>query len=653
MSDRGETPSLERDFAHDLGLDLRPSARRQPSVDKAATRPLELVKPPTTTTPEGPQVSPEIARQMAFYQIAKSRFRDSGLGGLTLLTDQPEEIPATLMQGVNAAPLLRDKAKLAVPAKYHLRTKDIHEACVIAAELGMQVVIIGSLTSATENFGPKGVSYDSDKIIAIDPIGVPDTDQIKKSIDGPYAKSDEVEIDLEAGTLRSGAGLTPDNRNALLPPGKWIPEDLTTRNSAKAILPTGSMGPIRIAPSELMEEVVISDGQTTRVLKGAEIEQHEGLMGLTGAIVETKYKILDVPKNKFGLFVGLKVDTLDPDLTNWDEELANVLAHLYPALNVQIEDKRLVSDWEKGLIDGVEIITVNELTFLLGCNVSEEIKSQARRLIKALEANGSKFAVYLTGRATQPMDTLLEDKDPKNPLSTLIKLQEKSQLATLDDVSGDMELMHSLREAIPLNAKDEAAPENPNPEILRQSFTTDYVTTLSAQSRAKIDQLYGAAKISYIRRRTRKQLAPYLEKQRGVKRVSEMTTNPRIQVKGYSYGHGHLRGVDLHERHTILADLQGATTEEARATTAQFTSMVDASKTGPNKALRDGIEKLKSDPDVDVQRAEKGKLPDFDFLAPEKQAEVANLVENAPAIFAWRKKGTKVARYIEARKMAA
>ncbi len=606
---------------------------------------------PTTTVDHNPHLP-----NAFLYHKASHALKLAGLGQLNYLTDEPGQLPTEHLPYMVTQPLLRDMAKAEVPARYHLRTRDLHRATQIAQQLGLQVVIIGALTSATENFGAPGVEYDSDKIIAIEAEGVPDSSQIKQSIDGDYALSNEVHIDLKNGTLRAGAGLTPDQLNELLPAGKWLAVDATTRGQLKAVLPTGPMGPARIRPSEVIEEVKLTDGTTIKVLQGPEVEQHEGLLGITGGVVETTYKILDVPKEKFGVFAALNVQTLDPENTNWDEELANVLAHLYPALNLRINGNRLESDWSEGYLDGVEIITENELQFLLEDQVavSDEIKTQARTLLANLKQANSKYGLFITGRAEKNFSTLTESTTPDNPINTMLTLLETAEMSDVIEIPpAKMKGLYQLREDIPTAAKSEAAPEQPDPEILRASFTTDFVTTISASAREQLNALYGGERIDFLRANIRRQLTPHLARQKVFARMQRENNIPELKLRNLSYGHGHIRGLDLHDRETLIANLKGLSPERRAIVIAAFMKNKERAKTEANGALKEGMARLATDPNTTQLSGEKGKLPEFDTLSPSKKDEVADLVKAAPPVFSWRAVGSKVWNYIQARNTAA
>lgn len=611
----------------------------------------QLVESPSTARPESPEL-PSIHT----YKLAQAAFQRAGLGNLNYLTDHPETIPSDQLEIITHNPLLRDKVGAEVPARYHIRTKDIHRASQIAASLGLQAVIIGALTSGTENFGAPGVKYNNDMIIAIEASGVDDSRKLKQSIAGPYALSDEISINLETGEVRVGAGPTPNQINELLPAGKWLAIDATTSGSLRAVIPTNPMGPIRIRPSRIITEAKMSDGSTLATLDQKEVEHHEGLLGLTGAIVETTYKILDVPTEKFGIFVGLNVPTLDPDSTNWDQELAKTLAELYPSMNLKIDGKNLVSDWEDGFLSGCEVITINELEFLLDKPVSEDVKKLAQNLIKNLRAASSTYGLFITGRAKADLFKL-EDK-PGNPIQRLLHLQEENKIATVDDITRQTTTMLALREAIPLSAKAEADPSiDTNPDHLKFSTTTDHVTTISASAREHIATLYGAERTSFIQANVRRQLRPYLARQKVFAQIRRETTNPRIRFASYNYGHAHIGGAELdggmdpHERESAFADLTGLTGAERLATIAEFEAVKNRIKTEANGTLDQGIDELEAtDPDVARRHGEKGKLPVFKELPKAMQEEAADALEAAPPLYSWRAVGSKAWQYRENRR---
>lgn len=558
-----------------------------------------------------------------FYRQAKSRFQT--LGSLKFLTDDDH-----LPRDINAEQPLKDMADMPLPAKYLLETEDVHQACVVARSLGLQVVVIGSLTSATNNFGKPGAIYDSEKILAIRPKHK-QAEEVPMNLEGqdkqPYLKSSQVKIKRDGAgnplTITSGPGLVPDDLNSILPNGYWIPLDLTTRNQAQlgAVYATGSMGPSRIRPHEAIKRVVISDGETIRELTGDEIEQHEGLLGLTGAIIEIEFNVFEVPKEQFGFLVPLKVNESDfNEESTWVDKLKILLAKLHPALNLNLEDGKISSEWADGLLDGVEIITKQELLLVLRESASDDSRRLAKQILAQMQKEGSTFMVSITGRAAKNIYELEEHKN--NPITQLLELMEEDVVGEMVGIK-DFGQFATLREAIPDLAKKEGkTPQNPG-EII-YSTSTDINTSLSPSFVEYIEALDPQARISILQEHFAKMLQPYLEYEQELNEIESIVEGVKIIIR--RYGHAHTREIDLHTRATVIGQ------SDNPEAFARANSLVKLA----NSRLQERLLSLQADPNFVVSHGEKGKPPTLKLMQGGKREEVLNLISSASPTFNWR-----------------
>ena len=153
---------------------------------------------------------------VAFYKYAAPLFKRFTGKNLQLLLPDPESIDDP---EVSTHQTLQDYANLDLPANFLLECENVHEAVAVARGLEMQVVIIGSLTSATENFGPKGVQYNNDKIIAIRPKASTEDQLTDQEPNPSVLNSDQIKVlhhEDGAITIRTGAGVIPDHLNEFI-----------------------------------------------------------------------------------------------------------------------------------------------------------------------------------------------------------------------------------------------------------------------------------------------------------------------------------------------------------------------------------------------------------------------------------------------------
>lgn len=388
----------------------------------------------TTTSWEAPQA----LRQTTFFDQAKARFSETG--ELQLLSKQDR---------------LRDNAGKILPCAYLIETDNTHLAAQIATELNMGIVMVGALSSATNNFPAPNPQHAFKGILAIKPKGLHSDKELQSTpaADSTPDKANQVVIDRDKMTITVGAGLTFGQVNKIiaaeLGPEYFLPIDLTTVDQALAgaVFATGAMGPSRIRIHEITARVNISDGQNITSITGPEIEAREGLIGLDGAITEIELRIMERPKHRFGFSVPLQ-DTKDKA---WTEQASKLLAGLKAATTLKLDQSHLSSDWEKGFIDGVEIITAEDLELIAQTSNSPEMRNEASRLTRELKAANSDYMLYITGNATESLTTLGDDESPNNPLNILMQLMDEETIgeATSYQGSTQLETMRQLREAIP------------------------------------------------------------------------------------------------------------------------------------------------------------------------------------------------------------
>lgn len=515
-----------------------------------------------------------------------------------------------------------------IAAGWTLTTDNIHEACRAALSQGLQIVIAGALTSGTKNFGAPGANHDTENIILIQTKGSTEATELT-SYTNALPKTNEAFFTFdESGkpkTVIAGPGVIPDHINEALTKDRWLALDLTTRNQAHngAVFATGGMGPSRIRPSEIIKTIWLSNGnEIHQITDPTEIKKHEGMIGLTGAIVAIEYQLLEVPTEKFGTLVPLNVTNLDPTNPQWPEKLAELLAALNPSLSLEIKDGKLLSAWQDGFIDGVEIITLAELEMIAKQTPNQP---ELKATIKALKKANSQFAVYITGRQNPNLD----EEDPNNPIHQLCTLNESGKIGEPLDLSNKLPAWSILRELIPTHAKAEA--KNPGENKKALSTSTDINARISDTEMERINQLPEAEQIPALQQAFQNLLQPFVNYEAAIAEIQTSAQEKNVEVLIRRYGHGHPRNIDLHTRVTATAE----TANESNL--KEIFQLITEAKKALMKAA---FELGQSDQRFTISIGEKGIPPTIELLTPEELTTRQKLVAAAPKAFSWRAKGT-------------
>ena len=526
--------------------------------------------------------------------------------------------------------VLKDDGGIALPCNLLIKTTDIHNTAKLARELGIKIVVIGALTSATKNFSAPGMSYGKDmKILAISPVGITNDRDLKSTEKTEYIenKSNQLIINEDrfgAGrhSVTIGAGLTFGQANEIiqieLGPDYYIPVDLTTVNHALAgaVYATGAMGPSRIRPHEVIRRVNITDGKSLHSYIGEEIEKHEGLLGLNGGITEMEVEVLKIPKHKFGLSVPLKITAKNQGI--WPKKVAEFLAEMHPYTDTRIEDGKIKSQWEKGYIDGIEIFTAEELEMVSKKSASPEIVSKAMALLETMKENNSSYLLYLTGRAEEDIFELIEDEND-NPIIKLIELSEDGKIGEAIDESNKIKLMKNLREAVPEIARTEARTKE-RADILTFSTSTDANTSINPEYR----NLLSPDELTQI---FHKILEPYLEYEEKIQELTEWAKKEGIQVITRRYGHMNPRNIDAHTRVTVKGSSENF---------VEFQIVTDFVKKFKAELLKQIKNLPQEDPRIITTHGEKGKIPGKSFLTEKQNKESLKRIQEAGATWNFR-----------------
>ena len=226
---------------------------------------------------------------------------------------------------------LRDNAGRLIPTRAFVRTDDVAATTKELLHEGASVLLVGARTSATHNFEREYRRHAGlrapERIVGVLPLGQ------GEASDGlvPYRlthgqvhtsaipRSDEIWIHChsegpELHTVRIGAGITFSQvgralRHAFASDTErdwWVPIDLTTVDvaTAGAVYATGAQGPSRFRISEVARRIWLQTSDALEVLDTPEqIAEHEGLWGMSGAVVALELRVFARPKVRFGFFI--------------------------------------------------------------------------------------------------------------------------------------------------------------------------------------------------------------------------------------------------------------------------------------------------------------------------------------------------------------
>lgn len=483
---------------------------------------------------------------------------------------------------------LRDNAGRAVPAQCVYRTDDIAGTVRACFERGEAVMMVGALTSATGNFELEiwrpHAAVSGRRVVGIQPIGLavdasgavlPTQAQLHGDPD-ELLRSDRIRLHLhregqDLHTVQVGAGVTLGQVNHALQEffcndehfDYCVPVDLTTVDSAQvgAVYATGAQGPSRFRISDVARRVTLHDGRAVvRLDQPAAIADHEGLWGMTGAVVELELRVYRRPKHRFGFFIPLVRSASG----NWIDQVAAVLALLREATNLRLEAGALSSGWSNGVIDGAEVVARETLelvaTTRLPAGPNRQVAQRVLGLMQAREKSGgyrsqSDFGVYLTGNSRfSELDGFLDD--PHSPLARLLEYAEHSErflhadgMTTVIDDARGLEDMRLLREAFADISRQHAKHREAG-QGKPFSESTDINCSIEPQAAA-------AMSVAQLREQFRWILQPYYAYEMRIRDLSEVAKAHGATVTMTRYGHLNPRSTNLHTRVTVHA-LEGS-----------------------------------------------------------------------------------------------
>jgi len=566
----------------------------------------------------------DLESSLQFETYIRSKF--VGLGKFTQL-------------GTEDNPILKDNANEKLPAQYQLITDDVEEAIKTAYELNMGIMMVGALTSATKNFTPQGLNAKNlNGIIAIQAAGI----EANKTLNdyqtaNERVLSNEIKLDRDAfgpdqHSITMGPGLTFSQVNNFLKETLgheyFIPVDLTTIDQAHAgaVYATGAQGPSRIKTSQILSEVKLHNGEKEITLSTPEeIQKHEGLIGLTGAVTSMTLRVVKRPPNRFGITLPIQ----DAQTDNWSEKTAPFLAKFQGLTNIKIENGKIVSQNPAGYIDGIEILSAEGLK-LVANNPSfpEPEKRRATELLKQIEASKSSMMLYITGNNTQDLNVDM-DRCTEEIFTALEDLSSK-KLLNLDLVSicqgsNNLEQMRIVRELIP----DAARTSGYNSGLNQLSFST------STDVNSKLEQEFLNSNPEEIISETyAKILAAYQEYELSINHIAQEQMYTQITME--RYGHLNPQGIDPHFRATAKVNFNTENGMENEAISAEFENAKQAITMLRGNLMKKISRLMTTDSGIKVTHGEKGQIAGYQFLSPLQQAEVGATIAQSNHNFNFR-----------------
>jgi hypothetical protein len=363
--------------------------------------------------------------------------------------------------------------------------------------------------------------------------------------------------------------------------------------------------------------------QLAELHTAADIDAHQGLWGMTGAVVELELRVFRKPLHRFGFFVPL---TRSVD-GSWIEQVAAVLALLRDATRLRLEDGALKSDWSHGLIDGAEVFARETLELVanttLPAGPNRTAAQKILQLMQARERSGtvvsqSDFAIYLTGNADfSELDDFIADTT--SPLAKLLDYSEHSErflhaagIKTIDD-DRSFEEMRLLRESFAdiarQHAKHRAAGQGKP-----FSESTDINCYVDPEAAAAMD-------VEALRAAFRLILQPYYAYEMRIRELTEIGRPLGVQITLTRYGHLNPRSTNLHTRVTIHAP-------EDALHAPVYHQVVQRARDNLVRVLKDLSQRV---PAICVEGGEKGKMTAeaWELASADQRTQMAQLLAAA------------------------
>lgn len=567
---------------------------------------------------------------------------------------------------------LKDNAGKVIPTNVIVRTDTIHMMAQAAIQQHRSIMMIGAQTSATNCFEmayrrPADQTFSS--VVGIQAMTLaPDAEgNVPYEVtNGPYhhpekpVRSYGIRINRDRQgkdlhTITLGAGVTFSQANHALRESfgddeyhdYFLPIDLTTIDIAHAgaVYATGAQGPSRFRISDIATSITLTDGKDLiKLTDPKDIEKHQGLWGMTGGVVELELQVFQRPKHRFGFFIPL---TRSSD-GSWIEQSSAVLALLKEATTLKLADGKITSEWNYGLVDGVEVVARETLELVATTELpSGDNRTAAKNILRLMDErqkdgtmnHRSDFGIYITGNSRfAELDGFLEDDE--SPLAKLLAYAERGEhflhangIRTIIANEKELEEMRLLRESFADIARQHGKYRK---EGQAKPFSE------STDINCFIDPDVGKTMSVYeLREKFRLLLRPYYVYETKVRELAEQGRPLGVDVTMTRYGHLNPRSLNLHTRVTLHApdeSLHGQVYQQVI-----------------QRAREHLLEMLKhvSDihPDIHVEGGEKGKMtPEaYELMTEDRRAAVIETLAAANPQWQPHLKGVWAARADAAR----
>lgn len=545
--------------------------------------------------------------------------------------------PPTTIKFLTTEEQLRDDAGAVIPSKILIKTPYVHEAAQAAKALNLGIIMAGARTSATKNFGTeKDAAAAKDRkipdylsnLVIIEPAQLTSIDDHSlaetpaenyEALNSSHVKINHDKLGKGRHTITVGAGLTFGQVNKILKNELgakfYLPVDLTTIDQALAgaVFATGALGPSRLPLTQILRSVTITDGDEIRTLTGEEIQDHNGLIGLTGAVISMELEVIEKPTHKFGVSINLNTDAENP----WPLRAAEVLTSLTEFTRLKIVDGKISSNKPGIIVDGSEIITMDSLQRILAANGDKDIARLTKALSQDLEDKD--FTIYITGFNEH-------GGTPTEIEEILTTLLERGSITGFREHGGkdhggtkQLETMRGIRELGPALAREEGRVKASG-EDLRTSLSTD----INSRINPDILSTLNTEEITAL---TRMRLEPYFHFENEILALAERAKSLGVTVKLNRYGHLQEAGIDPHMRVNTIAEIGN---EEAFAAINEEIQRL-------NKALIAAVKSLPEQDDrIEIHHGEKGQIHYLNMLTAERRNRIHQAISATPKNWTFR-----------------
>ena len=339
---------------------------------------------------------------------------------------------------------------------------------------------------------------------------------------------DQIVIDVQTQQVAAGAAITLGQLSQALAQQlghnfKVPGADLTSYLYAAvgATFMTGGMGPQRRYFSDSVVEAAIFDGDTTRGIVGDALQGYAGSYGWSGIVTAVRCAYYRFPDNEVAFALPV---------SNHPDDIARLLDRLsaYCYLELDRTGARSAAN-QDDLILGLEHVSTSSMRPLLRAVDKNPMAGRARDLQQKCDAANADGLIFVNGFSQRSIDEFLTDVCDEHPVGEFSIAGVALEHA---EVFTDAEEMRALREAIPYEARMQAA-----------SGRLVYKNHSDANIRIAADAVFRSVQqIWQINRDYVDTVERYFD------------ANPDIDGEILVYGHLNPYGINPHNRVTMSSD---------------------------------------------------------------------------------------------------